>query len=199
MKYLKFLSLISILVGSFFIAPKSSDAHYCTRGSETQGYLLFCDKPKGHAGPNAKNGIKFYFEDNFPSSYRQITMSGLQRWNQTGVVSFNVTTPSYTKNVIKTHYNANTSMVASVNIEEIDGNDYNHIKRWFMTYNTFRMAYITDELKIATATHEFGHTIGLDDLRNDSSVYNIMYQGLDKLKTRYPSSDDITGAKEAMK
>lgn len=49
-----------------------------------------------------------------------------------------------------------------------------------------------------TATHEFGHAIGLKDLKNTSNKGTLMYGKSSRTVTK-PQFSDVTGAKEAVK
>lgn len=194
MKYLKSLSLIFILgVALITISPNPTNAHSttCLSGSEIKGYVVNCTSP-GHAGTR---NIKYRY-NNVPTRYQGYTSTGVNRWNNTGVVSISFSASTLIQNVVQTYHDNNTSTVASVT--SYYNSTTRHKTRWTMKYNETLMMFRSDAQNNGTAAHEFGHTIGLADLYNSSNNNKLMY-GYSSRTIGFPTGSDIAGAKEAIK
>lgn len=67
-----------------------------------------------------------------------------------------------------------------------------------MSYNHSKMNGRSSTANNATATHEFGHSIGLVDLTNSSNSNKLMF-GKESRTATTPQTADKNGAKEAVK
>lgn len=192
MKYMKSTLVIFIIsLIALTSKPDTSSAHSstCNSGSEMYGYIVNCGSP-GHAGTRYIN----YRFDNVPARYQTFTANGVSRWNNTNVVSISLSTSS--NNVVQIYRDNNSSTVASVT--SVYNAATRHKTRWTMRYNEPKMTFRSDAQNNGTAAHEFGHTIGLADLYTSPNINKLMY-GYSSRTVGFPTSSDITGAREAVK
>ncbi|MGG0720150.1 hypothetical protein ABE096_21595 [Robertmurraya massiliosenegalensis] len=175
----------TILTSSVFAHSASS----CNSGSESSGWKVNCTSTHGHLGTSSTT---YQYSPTLTQQYKNYTSTGASRWNNTGIV--NISQSSSSGNIIYQHSDPNTSTVAYVTSQTFN----NHKSSWFMSYNHSKMNGRTSAANNGTATHEFGHSIGIADLYNSSNKNKIMYGYEDRTVT-VPQTADKTGAREAIK
>lgn len=193
MNFKKLLSVGAtlILLLSFFIWPnETANAHNstCKRGSESVGWMVNC---QSHVG---KTSDTYRYASDLSTTYKSYSSTGASRWNATGIINIrNVATSS---NLVTSHGGPDSGTVAVT--RSWTNSATGHKTRWEISYNRYVMGKRTSAQNNGTATHEFGHTIGLADLYNASNKNKMMYGRSDR--TVYsPTSYDKTGAREAVK
>ena len=171
MKYIKAIVLSMVILFSFesdTSAYEATPAHIgiCFSGGEAWGYVVNCEAPYGHAGTSY-----IPFQDNLiPATYKSYVDTAVVRWNSTGIV--NITRVISSVNKITTYVDPNDDSNASVSssVDPFTG----HKLSWAMKFNTSHMGPRTAALNQATATHEFGHSIGLGHVLSASNKNKIM-------------------------
>lgn len=173
--------------------PNSYMAHSpsaCNSGSESIGWRLHCtNSSNGHIGIAS---LTYKYSPNLSSSYKDYTSTGATRWNLTGIV--NISESSNSQNVIFQYNDPNVSTRAYVRSYTFG----NHKSRWDINYNHAKMKDSAPSTNNGTATHEFGHTIGLVDLTSSSNTNKLMY-GTTARTVNFPQFADMEGAREGIK
>lgn len=159
-----FLGLIILLS---LVMPNNANAHKstCINGSESVGWIVNCDS---HAG---KSSYIYKFDIGLSSAYQGYTLTGVSRWNSTGIVYISPATTS--TNLVTSHGGSDTSTVAVT--RSWKNSTTGHKTRWEFSYNRYVMGNRTATQNNETATHEIGHTIGLADLYKSYNNNKLMY------------------------
>lgn len=173
---------------SFPLDVSAHSSSVCNPGSESKGWKVRCN---GHGGDD--RGIVLYNTSGLSSKYLGYAETGASRWNSTGLISFYKN--SFTSNKVQTYRNADDGYNAYVRVWF----NFSHTTKWEMNFNTAAMGSRTDAANRGTATHEFGHTVGLLDLYDSSNKNKILYGYGNTRTVTTPQAADKTGMKEALK
>ncbi|MED4128161.1 hypothetical protein [Shouchella miscanthi] len=189
------IKFVFIAVALFFTIslsfPLDASAHgssACKPGSENAGWKVRCN---GHGGDD--RGVVLYDTTGLSSKYLGYAETGAARLNATGLIGFYKNT--FTSNKVKTYRNADDGYNAYVRAWY----SFSHITKWEMNFNTYAMNNRTDAANRGTATHEFGHTVGMLDLYNSTNKNKILYGYGNTRTVTTPQAADKTGMKEATK
>lgn len=160
----------------------------CKSGSENLGWKVNCNS---HSGTNV---IYYSFAPGLDNKYKNYTYTAVGRWNNTSIVSFRFSGVS--RNVV-TSYGGPDSGTAAITRSWSNSNT-GHKTRWEISYNRYVFGKSSNSKNNATATHEFGHAIGLADLKVSKNKNKLMFYSTAGTATS-PTSADKTGAREAVK
>lgn len=154
-------------------------------GSEAKGYLVSANQLR-------KNTVTFD-DSKLNATYKGYTNSAVARWKATNVITFKRDKSSRNKVLTYSAPNSGATAYTKSIFSTVDG----RIVEFSVNYNKAYMNKKSAKQNRGTATHEFGHTMGLMDLYNTSNrSKNIMY-GVSDRTVYVPSSNDIKGAKYA--
>ena len=176
-----FILIISVLPGA------KGSAHTCTSGGENLGYVIDCNN---HTGTSSIN----YKIASMDAAYEGYVKAGAKLWGNTNVVVFN-TSAINTNNVVHTYTDPNTPSNAAFYLYSSDSSG--HLIQWAIKLNKHKMDSRSSTLNITTVAHEFGHAIGLNDLKNTDNKNKLMY-GTDGKTVSSPQAADILGAKKIL-
>lgn len=184
---------MTLLLFASLFSLNTTQAHTgntCNAGSENVGWMINCGVPNGHAGTTAIN----YNTNSANSKYTAYATTGASRWNNTGVVSIRSSISA--SNSVSDYSQSGVSTVASVRstVNQFTG----HKTGWTMRFNRAIMDGRSDAQNRGTATHEFGHTIGLRDLQRFDNTSKLMY-GYSSRTATSPTTTDITGARQGVR
>jgi len=160
----------------------------CSPGAEILGYWVDCSNHQA-------NKTFTYAISGLDLNYSTFTLDGANKWSPT--VNIKYTASAATAQGIVTTYNDKDSPYAAI-FTEFSSNSSGHLTSWKIKYNKYFMDSKTPAKSAITAAHEFGHAIGLNDLKGSTNKGQLMYGSEDRTAT-VPSSKDITGANEATK
>ncbi|MFS1518477.1 hypothetical protein V1503_18750 [Bacillus sp. SCS-151] len=188
--YFALIATVFLLI----LSPSISSAHTSgPDGSESEGWVL---KLNGHAGTSLDS---FSLNPKITiggSLYNEI-LGGAAKWDSSDV-SFYHNSSGNGVGYISTFTQPDSDTIAQ--FYGRDTNSQGHYIRWTMDINVPRYNdYDTADRKIILA-HEFGHAVGLKDLRDTSNNDKLMYGTTKEWDwPSYPTPADKTGAKEASK
>lgn len=186
---MKRILVLFLVVCMFSVSSVSAHTFpkMCISGTEnSNGYVVDC------ANHQALNSFT-YAVGSLNSSYSSYVTNGASKWS--GTVTINKAISSYTaQGHIHTYTDPDVSTVAA--FYDYQSYSSGHLYDWKIKMNTSIMDGRTAAKNTTTLAHEFGHAIGLNDLQTFMSIPRLMYGYSDRTATG-PTSDDISGAKEA--
>lgn len=184
------LGILFLLSISLFLTLQGKEAYAhssCKSYGESYGYWIDC---KNHSGSTRIQ----YNTGSISSKYASYVTGGQKKWNNTSIVLIGKTS-SYSKNFIHTYTDKNSPNLAE--FYNYSSNSAGHLQKWSIKMNKTRMNKRTTAQNKTTLAHEFGHVIGLNDLKKTTSNKYLMY-GYSNKKVSSPTSKDKTGAKKAL-
>lgn len=115
------------------------------------------------------------------SAYTTEVAYAINEWNKLGVISFQLDTSSTTNDVeILDYYDSEDDAPLAVTT-------YRLILAMTVKYNTYYFETMTQNERIKTVLHEFGHVLGLGEFTSLESDTNVMYQGRRELTKLGPA------------
>lgn len=115
------------------------------------------------------------------SKYLSEINYGINEWNKLGTIKFQPDTNSTTNNiVISDYYDSEKDAAIAVTT-------YRWILAMTVKYNTYYFDNMTENQRIKTVLHEFGHVLGLDEFTGKESTNNVMHQGIRELTRLGPA------------
>lgn len=184
------LGILSLLTISLFLTlnVKEANAHSsCKSYGESYGYWIDC---KNHSGSNRI----YYNTGSLDSKYSSYITGGQKKWNSTSIVLIGENA-NYSSNFIHTYTDKNTSTNAA--FYNYSSNSAGHLTKWSIKMNKAKMDKRTSAENKTTLAHEFGHVIGLNDLKQTQNKKYLMY-GYSERTVSSPTTTDKTGAKKAL-
>lgn len=172
------------------LLPANVYAHTSgSTGSENDQWILDINN---HAG--SKNISYKIDTSSVNTTYAGYVTEGASRWNSVGPVSFSQSSTNF-KGEISAYNDPDTSTVAYFgNYQSSNG----HLTSWRIFLNITNLEKKTVEGRKVTMAHEFGHAIGLNDLKDSNNIGVLMYGYSDRNAT-YPTAADKAGATEGIK
>lgn len=117
-----------------------------------------------------------------------------KKWNSTSIVLIGESA-NYSSNFIHTYTDKNTSTNAA--FYNYSSDSAGHLTKWSIKMNKAKMDKRTSAENQTTLAHEFGHVIGLNDLKQTQNKKYLMYGYSDRTVSS-PTTTDKTGAKKAL-
>lgn len=128
-------------------------------------------------GVDGKNKVDYTIK----SKYVVEIGYGINEWNKLGTIQFKPDTGSTTNDItISDYYDNETGAAVAVTT-------YNWIFTMTVKYNTFYFDTMTQNQRIKTVLHEFGHVLGLDEFTGIENTNNVMHQGIRELTKLGPA------------
>jgi len=187
-KNISLLIVIILFLSCSFSASAHPSGVTCYPGAEILGYSVDCNNHQ------ANNSFTYSYHG-LLGSYTQYVTSGVSKWSGTVSISYK-TSPLLSQGAVSVYTDPDTSTVAE--FYNYSSNSSGHLTSWEIRFNKSIMDGRTTTKNETTAAHEFGHAIGLNDLKHSTNQSQLMYGYSDRTATA-PSTKDIIGAKEATK
>ena len=172
------------------LAKASNAGTHKYYGDEANGWII---NEEGHTNGTV---LKYRFATNVLNSVKSLVIGGAAKWTATNQ-TVTISQDSSAGGVVEM-MDLDSSIVAQTVKTAVDSDG--HVTQWVMTLNTDYLITDPDDptpsylITAQDVAHEFGHVIGLRDLKNPANINKIMYFS-NSCTATVPNTWDIRGAR----